>query len=223
MAANRPAPVEHGDPSPAPLRDTLVPMANPSKPNHKGKIRGIPPPGTFKNEAKFLTEEGTKITRRHNSKYSLPMARRICEQIMAKKTLTEICQDPRMPNLQTVTRWFSNPKMYEFREMYYFARRVQAEMLIDEILTISDDVGGDWKRTYDKKGLANGWIPDTEAIQRSRVRIDTRKWFAAKMVPRIYGDQVQVDLDVTGDLAEMLKNASNNDDGLPDAIDVTPS
>ena len=63
-----------------------------------------------------------------------------------------------------------------------------------------------------------GYKPDNEAIQRSRVRIDTRKWFASKLVPRIYGDTVNHELDVTGDLAELLKKASNQDQGLPKPI-----
>ena len=63
-------------------------------------------------------------------------------------------------------------------------------------------------------------MPDNEAIQRSRVRIDTRKWYAARMVPRIYGDKVDVNLDATGDLAELLKKASNNDKGLPKPIEA---
>ena len=61
-------------------------------------------------------------------------------------------------------------------------------------------------------------VPNTEAIQRSRVRIDTRKWFAARLVPRIYGDRKEIDLDVTGDLAELLKKAANQDVGLPKPI-----
>jgi hypothetical protein len=51
------------------------------------------------------------------------------------------------------------------------------------------------------------------------VRIDTRKWYAAKLVPRIYGDLQQIEHGVTGDLAELLKGASNKDSGLPPPIE----
>lgn len=137
---------------------------------------------------------------------------------MQKMSLEQICEDPAMPSLRTVTNWLAHPKLADFREMYYFARRVQAELLIDEIMTIADDTSRDWKRTYNKKGEPNGWTPDNEAIQRSRVRIDTRKWFAAKMVPKVYGERLDVEHGVTGDLAELLKGASNNDSGLPQPI-----
>ena len=138
---------------------------------------------------------------------------------MHKRSLKEICAQNGMPSMPTVIRWLADPRLVDFREMYYFARRVAAELFVDEIFEIADDTSRDWKPTYDKKGEQNGWTPDNEAIQRSRVRIDTRKWYASKMVPRIYGDKVDVGLDVTGDLAELLKQASNNDAGLPKPID----
>lgn len=137
---------------------------------------------------------------------------------MRKQSLTSICADPKMPSIPTVTRWLADPRLAAFREMYYYARRVQAELLVDEIFEIADDTSKDWKPVYDKDGEEIGEKPDNEAIQRSRVRIDTRKWFAAKMVPRIYGEKVEHALDVTGDLAELLKAATNNDQGLPKRI-----
>lgn len=138
---------------------------------------------------------------------------------MLGDSLTKICDDPRMPGRRTVVRWLADPRLAQFREMYYYARRVQAELLVDEIFEIADDTSKDWKPKYNKKGELVDWVPDNEAIQRSRVRIDTRKWYAAKLVPRIYGDNSQVELDVTGDLAELLKAAANRDNGLPPPID----
>lgn len=138
---------------------------------------------------------------------------------MELKSLREICEDPRMPSKRTIVRWLADPKMSEFREMYYYARRVQAEMRIDEIFDIADDSKNDWEKVYNKDGELIDIKPNNEAIQRSRVRIDTRKWYAGKMVPRIYGDTVNHELDVTGDLAELLKKASNQNQGLPPPID----
>ena len=51
---------------------------------------------------------------------------------------------------------------------------------------IADDVSGDWFTDKDgKKGL------DHEHVQRSRLRVDTRKWAAGKMAPKRYGDKIQ--------------------------------
>jgi hypothetical protein len=37
-----------------------------------------------------------------------------------------------------------------------------------------------------------GWEQNGEHIQRSRVRIDTRKWLLSKMLPKVYGDKSEV-------------------------------
>ena len=166
----------------------------------------------------FRTGSGTKVRVRANSKFSEKIARKICERLMMKESLTEICKDPRMPSMATVARWLADPKLVEFREMYYYSRRIQAELRIDEIFEIADDNTGDWQEQTDKDGNFIKYVPNNEAIQRSRVRIDTRKWYASKMVPRLYGERLDIEHDVTGDLAELLKSATNKDKGLPKPI-----
>lgn len=175
---------------------------------------GIRQPLTFR-----APDGDTRLRFAPGNRYNAPLARKICEKIMSKQSLKDICKDPRMPNLSTVVRWLANPKLTDFREMYYYARRVAAELYVDEIFEIADDGSNDWKPRYDKDGGLIDYVPDQEAIQRSRVRIDARKWYASKMVPRIYGEKTNIELDVTGDLAELLKKASNNDKGLPKPIE----
>jgi len=171
----------------------------------------IPAPTTFR------SPEGTQF-RIPNSRYTDAIARKICERLMMGESMAQICKDPRMPTVRSVTRWLADPQLADFREMYYFARRVQAEVRIDEIIEIADDTTNDWENVYDKNGEVVGLKPNNEAIQRSRVRIDTRKWLAARLVPRIYGERKEIDLDVTGDLAELLKAAANRDKGLPKPV-----
>jgi hypothetical protein len=36
---------------------------------------------------------------------------------------------------------------------------------------------------------------DAEHVQRSRLRLDTRKWLLSKALPKVYGDKVQSDGD----------------------------
>jgi hypothetical protein len=59
------------------------------------------------------------------------------------------------------------------------------------LLEISDDGRNDWmqRRGNDERG---GWELNGEHIQRSRVRIDTRKWLLSKMLPKVYGDKSEV-------------------------------
>ena len=56
------------------------------------------------------------------------------------------------------------------------------ETLIDEIIDIADDASQDINITEKGKEICN-----SEFIARSRLRIDTRKWLASKLAPKIYG------------------------------------
>lgn len=175
--------------------------------------RKIPAPLTFR-----APDEDSRI-RLPGSSYNEKLARKLCERIMMGESLKSIVEDPRMPSKRAVIRWLAHPKLADFREMYYYARRIQAEGYIDEIIEIADDNSGDWKPVYNSDGELVDIKADNEAIQRSRVRIDTRKWLALKHLPKIYGDKTQIELDATGDLAELLRAASNKDDGLPPPIE----
>lgn len=157
------------------------------------------------------------IHNKANSAYTEAKAQRICTELMLKKSLTEICRNPRNPSMRTVTKWLADPDKAAFREMYYYARRIAAELRIDDIFEIAEDTTNDWKLVTDKKGK-EVWKPDNENVQRSRLRVDTAKWYASKMIPKIYGDKIDVELDATGDLAELLKKASNQTKGLPDPV-----
>ena len=61
-------------------------------------------------------------------------------------------------------------------------------ILAEQILEISDDVSSDYTELEDGRKVI-----DHEAIQRSRLRVDTRKWLASKLYPKRYGDRVDVD------------------------------
>ncbi len=63
---------------------------------------------------------------------------------------------------------------------------MQADALFDEALEIADDASGDWAVDKDGKKTL-----DHEHVQRSRLRVDTRKWAAGKLAPKRYGDKLQ--------------------------------
>jgi len=44
-----------------------------------------------------------------------------------------------------------------------------------------------------KDGENLGWVVNGEAVQRSRLRLDTRKWYASKIIPKIYGEKQTID------------------------------
>ena len=69
------------------------------------------------------------------------------------------------------------------------AREEQADKLFREIIEIADDASGDYVTTSDGKRIV-----DHENIQRSRLRVDARKWSAARLAPKKYGDHISHDV-----------------------------
>ncbi len=132
------------------------------------------------------TRKVTVKKRGRPSKYTPKLAARICERIADGEPLRSVCRDAAMPDKSTVLRWLGNDESAEFRDQYAYAREMQADGLFDEALEIADDVSVDW--TEDKDGKK---VFDHEHVQRSRLRVDTRKWAAGKLAPKVYGDKMQ--------------------------------
>jgi hypothetical protein len=47
-----------------------------------------------------------------------------------------------------------------------------------------------------------GYRANGEHIQRSKLRVDTRKWFLSKLKPKVYGDKSAVELSGNLDIAQ---------------------
>src|SRR5260370_29653217 len=90
--------------------------------------------------------------------------------------------------LLRVPRLFSASRF----ERYARAREEQADKLFREIIEIADDASGDYVTTSDGKRIV-----DHENIRRSRLRVDARKWAAARLAPKKYGDRVLVEICVS--------------------------
>ena len=120
------------------------------------------------------------------SRYTPDLAADICRRLADGEPLRSICRDPAMPDKATVLRWLADKAKADFRDQYAHARQMQADALFDEALEIADDTTGDLTTDKDGKETVNH-----ENIQRSRLRVDTRKWAAGKLAPKRYGDKIQ--------------------------------
>ncbi len=120
------------------------------------------------------------------SLYTEALAAKICRRLAEGETLRAICRDTAMPDKATVLRWLADEAKADFRDQYAHARDMQADALFDEALEIADDASGDWSTDKDGKKTL-----DHEHVQRSRLRVDTRKWAAGKLAPKRYGDKLQ--------------------------------
>ncbi len=125
------------------------------------------------------------------SKYSLELADSICARLAEGESMRTVCKREEMPSLETVFRWIREKS--DFREQYARAKEESADALSDEILDIADDGSNDWMEIH--KGGYTATVVDQEAVQRSKLRVETRKWLASKMKPKKYGDKVDLTSD----------------------------
>lgn len=160
--------------------------------------------------------------------YSEAAGDAICEELADGKSLRAICSPNDMPNRATVFRWLARHE--EFRDQYARAREAQADAIADEVLHIADEplVG---KITVDKQqSVGRGEhahledvteVTTKDGVERSRLMVDARKWFAGKLNPKKYGPKIQHDGAIGlrhEDAVDILdREESARDSGPPDA------
>lgn len=121
--------------------------------------------------------------------YSDEKADIICERLALGESLKGICETDGLPCQATVFNWIATRP--DFLEKYRRAREAQADAFFDDLLTIADDGRNDWMKRLGKDGQSLGWVENGEALRRSALRIEARKWMAAKIAPKKYGEKVE--------------------------------
>ena len=121
------------------------------------------------------------------TKYTEEIATIILDKVADGVPLIKVCEDESMPDRGTVRRWRLGNEA--FRTMYAQAREEFADSLADELLKIADDsrVGTKTKTSSFGEEITTG-----DMVERARLQIDTRKWLAAKILPKKYGDKLDV-------------------------------
>lgn len=126
--------------------------------------------------------------------YSQQIADAICELIIDGKSIRAICSAEGMPSKSTVFKWLSINK--DFADQYARAKEAQAEQFAEELMEIADDISNDVTGELE--------FPNGVAVQRAKLRVDTRKWIASKLLPKKYGDKL--DMNHTGTIGVQLVN-----------------
>ena len=107
------------------------------------------------------------------SSYTIEMAERICEELASGKHLHMICKEEWAPGERTVYQWLDkNP---DFAQLYAHARERQQEVFAAQVIAIADT----------EKDSA-----------KARNMMDARKWYAARVAPRKWGDKIEIDAKV---------------------------
>lgn len=102
----------------------------------------------------------------------------ICNELRAK--------DKSYPAYDTVVMWIIKDTYIAFSRAYARAKEQQAEHMEQEIISLAD------KAEPDKFGR----------IEKDKLRVDARKWVAAKLKPKKYGDKPELFLNTKGDQPE---------------------
>jgi hypothetical protein len=131
--------------------------------------------------------------------YTPELGAEICREIAGGKSLRTVCDLPGMPNTVTVWRWLGGGEnaQPDFCKQYTRACVDRGHWLVEDALRIADEPA---RRV---KGHM-----DAAEVNKQRLQVDTRKWFASKLVPKIYGDRVQAEV--------------SGPEGGPVAIELTP-
>jgi hypothetical protein len=132
--------------------------------------------------------------------YSAELADEVCALIAEGKSLRQVTEQPGMPSRRSVQYWLT--RYPDFREKYECAMMLCAEFWAHEIIEISDDSAGDFIISEDGRRAV-----DHENINRSRLKVDSRKWLLSKLLPKRYGDRVTADVNV-GPSPEALRAMS---------------
>lgn len=119
--------------------------------------------------------------------YDPVLAMDVCARISAGESLRSICEPEDMPAESTVRLW-NVDDVNGFSAHYARACRMRAERWAEEIIGIADDASRDTLTSDEGEERAN-----SEWINRSRLRVDARKWIASKLLPKVYGDKVEVE------------------------------
>lgn len=118
--------------------------------------------------------------------YNYELIVEICDKIAStSKGLNRLCKEnPHWPSRKCIYEWLLRHK--EFSDLYAKAKSHQADFLFEECFDIADDTSRDTRVVgEDEREVCN-----SEWINRSRLRVDLRKWVVARLAPHKYGDHI---------------------------------
>ena len=154
------------------------------KSSKKPELKLVKTPICSESEKKIRTyKKHERLSARKYDRHAITAM--VCAQIAQGKSLRSILDaDDKLPTVRSFIDWMGADG--ELAIQYAHARQTQYELLADEIVSIADE-----KYTTDEHGVRERL--SSEAIQRNRLRVDTRKWMLAKMLPKVYGDKLQTE------------------------------
>lgn len=169
--------------------------------------------------------EGHTRGRGRPTTYDPELADFVCREIQKGRSLRAACRQKGELNAGTVLNWVADDRD-GFSERYAHACEIRLHVLSEDLLEISDDGRNDtW---VDEDGHEH---VDYDVIQRSKLRVNTRKWLLSRLKPEKYSKRHKhelsgevdtggvmvvpgpIDPDEWGELPDRLKDVSGNGAG----------
>lgn len=122
------------------------------------------------------------------STYTPEIAEHICKIVAVNPVgLPKLCKmHPEFPSYETINVWrWEKP---DFADKYALAKVFQAEMMAESIEDVCDELAS--KAYPDENG---NYHLDSGLVAHARLVIDSRKWTASKLAPKIYGDKREIE------------------------------
>lgn len=117
-----------------------------------------------------------------NTKFTEEIFDEILKRISEGETLRDICRDDHMPNYSTVYSWLK--KGDDIAQRFARARDIGFGAIAEDCMKIADDGQNDWMERKGKKEL------NSEHVQRSKLRIETRLKLLGVWDPKRYGTKI---------------------------------
>lgn len=131
--------------------------------------------------------------------YTPELAKLICERVATNPVGLEtlIILYPDMPNSSTIKAWRKTHS--EFSAWYFEAKSFQAQLLVEEI---DELLPSEIRYYHDAQGNERIDAPSAAMII---AKINNRKWTAARLAPKVYGDKQQIDVSSPADTLNKIQ------------------
>lgn len=128
--------------------------------------------------------------------YTKATAEAICRRIASGQSMTRICELAGMPSYPTIMVWRRlHP---EFAKAIDEARLDQADAIVEEITDVARSVP-----VKDEFGKVDGG-----QVAHNRLLVDTLRWRASKLKPKVYGDKQVLEHQGTLTIADLVAEAA---------------
>ena len=132
-------------------------------------------------------------TRGRPSKFSQEIADLVCERMAKGETLRSVCreiqkEDPGFPDCTTIRSWALND-INGFYQQYAQAREMGLDAMAEDLLDYAATPSENAETIIRPSGVQ---ITRKDAIDRSRLVVDTKKWYLSKIAPKKWGEQMRM-------------------------------